>query len=68
MKSAYETCQEIPIEGRPVYGVRDDGIPNKKVNVDLYAKDYQLFWKTKERLLWVIVIICAIYFLAVLWT
>lgn len=66
MKSAYETCDELPIKDVPVYGVQWDGIPNKRVNVDISAKDYQLFWQHKERWLWAVIVLCSIYFLMVM--
>lgn len=66
MKRAEETVDEGYTFDVPMLKVSDLGLPIEQISVSLTEKDISAFWRSKERILYIILAVCAIYFLGIL--
>ena len=65
-KTAFETTDEPYFNEVSAFKVNELGLSDEQINVDLEGKDINLFWLSKERFLFIILGVCAIYFLFIL--
>lgn len=66
MRKAEETVDEGYNSDIPMIKVSDLGLPVEQISVSLTEKDIGAFWRSKERILYIILAVCAVYFLGIL--
>ena len=66
MKRAEETVDEAYFNDFPLMNVSELGLPAEQINVSLTEKDIGAFWRSKQRILYIVLGICALYFLGIL--
>lgn len=64
--SAFKTSDKPYLREEDLYKVNQQGVPEKKILIDLESKDMTIFWRFHERKLWSAIILCNIYFIYVL--
>lgn len=65
MKRAEETVDEAYFNDVPMLKVSDLGLPNEQISVSLTEKDIGAFWRSKQRILYIVLGVCALYFLGI---
>lgn len=65
-ESAFITSDKPYLGEEDLYKVNQQGVPEKKILIDLESKDMTIFWRFHERKLWASIIICSLYFVYIL--